>query len=704
MLKTDRLIRLLCITIILISAPLAILRLNTMFERWNTQRELTVDEPISLYPAISVFQNGWSGFRCNATPWYSCYGGATAMADGALLKLMPRQWLEEIRVTKPEGARFPKNPEFPKIALVLTIFRGVMALALLAALFVLAKPQGILWGLAIAAYALISTNVPIDTVEPIKVEFPTALSVFFLFLGAHRIFSGQNLRKKWDLGFAALGALTALAFSVRITGIIFGGILILGYGCSQLALGRGPRLIVRDAVIGLLCFFGVYFVLNPGLFFDAKEVLWFRVFFHSNLLPTSFAYVLSQVPDLSYTLPLVLVITPLLKRIKSQKMRIYFVSALFSVFTTLVLNLKAYPSYPYYYLSSFIASLVVFHQFLTHRELPGALLGKIKLILSISMLGIIILVCGPRLLNLIKTNTSQPISKASDRDRLKNLLNKGGQSYLLDVNLRLPLEDRIHSINQIEYFDSLADTPGETLKRIENRNFKIVLPCWNSGEVQTGNENSRYTSPTAIDWAQLVSNKCKQYTSIVNSGFRAFQTAAAPGDITTLTFEDLTAQRITKDSVVPRLVSRKLEWQIFKGRQDGADTWSGMYCFDRPFHLKTEFKTPWKTSRLQIVSFSSCKRPAQLKFVSQIGRGEPSTLEENIDSTMAWQRKHHRLLSTLPQFVRSYFFRWASGGTELPPIEYPLVANKGDLVTLRISGDWESEPRCSVCFFPAELK
>lgn len=593
---------------------------------------LWLDEALTVPPALSVYREGYLGFRCVSPPRYWCYGGTLAHIDGQILRHLPSTWLLEDPVVQAPGYPSQLNVPYPNQGRALRWFRIGLALCALLTLVYAAWQVSPTLGVAVFV-AFPAASQFMAGWNGIKNDFANQLGLF-AFYAACAWAIGLETFKQRRRAYRVLMALSIVVGFIKLQGL---GITLTGLavlGASELLRKTSFRALIAEVLpLGLIA--GITaLALHPSFWRNSLEVRWVYQLTMEGLNPIRLLHASPEekAQELLLSLqsfwPLALAFFLWITRDRKLHSGILFTLVAVGLFASARSNFTGLYNRPHYYLPIFAGSLWLLLR-LSRKETP-----MVRALVSVCvMAGLLITFAaqGGHIFQAPRTETwsllrETAIQRRTDRSRFDVA---AGTRVLLDINARWPVPRSLESDGIIvEYFDSLAQTPLEVAALLRSPSDVVVAPCW--GIPDKDRTVDYIENPRIEPWVPVSNLLCAKERS--HYGFR---TLAAQFNGHSASEAKIISGKIFKAAALKggmpgELVSlpeKRFSTRILRESHFGADdmeSYGETQLYDRSLVLYNDYATPKQGSKqaykYEFQVASSCRTFPSLSAQDPIGR------------------------------------------------------------------------------------
>ncbi len=666
--------------------------------------DLLMDEAFATAPASRIMRMGFAEFRCRYHAPSSCYGGAIALADGLLFKLLGRETLEQDALIDSGGTPWIFLHPYPEETRALRLFRAI-AFLVLGFLMVWAfqrkrAPGDSRWIAWAAGFSTLTFVSALGARLGTKIDIPAAIVIVLLFIGSDwvlRGFAQTDQTRVPKLPLVLFGAFAGLSLGVR-----FSNILPLGlFAATAIALlwlrTHSVLKTIGWSVLGSVSTLASYLLLHPNTWASLNEATWFLGFFSHSKMSAPIREIFYEFVSLGFwsAWPLLLA-TGLLAHLGSTKgpwssrRWLHWAYLLVTPWLLWFLVGKASWSRPHYYLPITIWGLLLFAETLPRLDEHA----RRRTVIAFLLLASLGAFQARRMMQLDPIRPS-PLYWAekpdSRRTAVESLLLDPAVTdetvFVIDRALQVPLRKTLWSPRTVVVFDSMSESPTSVLERLEKSGFaarsqRWIVSCWQK------TPETEADSPSAFLWSTVTNTRCAN-ADVLGGHILPFETADVPDFWTT--FDETLLPSIVTIRQTPRFPNGPLSPRALEGAINGVDYWFAPLVFDTPTAIGGKFVAQKPITALRLAIESNCKTDASLVFeVEAQARTFSQTANLNVTDATC---------SSRPAVCRLGLLNWWSqrqpvGALEIRPPR-PITAGESFTVRIEAKGAFD-EDRCRV--------
>ncbi len=615
---------------------------------------LSVDEAFILTPAMTVYENGYFGFRCREGHSGACYGGTQVYLDALLLKLAPQDWLKNKATSQGSSQAWPWLVKYPNALELLRISRLFHALFILIFFFCMSY-----WATREISFALFFSLVlganPIFTYwSGAKNDFASItwlilfLSMFFLFL---------QKKKSADIYWLLAIAIGVLGVSVRPSLVPF---VLSGFGiyfvltCFEWKTTK--KIPYFNFIIGLSAVIGalvLHLLVNPNVFVSSSEANSILTFFmmkrKSADLNALKIEAIIFIQAIATTIIVAFFWKPFSKTISSTTGSLGVLFGFVAPILLAVIQFSSAYNRAYYYLPILVSILFSFLYYLKHLSKEDQ-----AKVIKYFFITAILLICLSKPWDYFFKLQELHFDRLTEIEQtivdIKEKINgdKNLKVYV-DLALRAPITEKMVATGQVYFFDSLSESPKELLAKVKS-NSLFLLTCW-SGK---NNFILSYDSSFTRAWAEVSKEYCKETEVVSEAYFNSFSQFARPQKFTLISLEELKKKKI-------KTLTYNSQWihpRIFRGAVEHLDNYEMPILIKNKAHLETDLLLPSNVKKLIIHANSSCKKNEdnflEIKF--------PEQKVISLNTSIQFCRDYPKLCNY------NYFQKWSERRYPIDPI------------------------------------
>ena len=661
-----------------------------MFQEASAPRfRMQQDEAATVSPVLSVYDHGYWGYRCLASPWTVCYGGSQTLVDAALLKVLPRTWVEYGVLEGPPGITWPWLFRYPHVGNVLLWIRVVYAFAIL----------GLFWSLSrslrfdergLLLLAIGSSFVFLQSWKGIKNDFPGGFWAVLYFLSYLQCLKSRSSR--WLVASVGIGAFSIGVRPATLLAVFVGTAILIGQAWMTRVSIRRFLLVVLKA-----CFAGVftYLLTNPSFWVSGGELKWLQPIFQVAGRRPSVDQFLRELPIVMASLSPLLISIGFCCR-NNERLRRWVLTSLPILAIAAPLLKSSFNNF-YYYLPVLLLSWVSFLHF-SRESMSSLPYRRILLVLASVISGaqwhfifnpISAFQSWQQLTPVTTLNTITGVDRATE------FVGGDGADLWIDVSLRAPISRQTKDRFKLHYFDSLSESPSLVLPRLGPK-ASILVSCWKKHL----SEDGFLESAPALEWAQwLDDTQCPHRTPLDLQNVRPFFYARQVYNFALVSGERL---RVIPDQH-HLLRTSQINPRFLLGAIEGAEHWDGPYYFDRNFMLSGELRFDKKVSAITLNVGSSCRHAGgTLELKMNDGHRLPSVsigLE-----TLNLLVEKYRWIRWLPASLQEWMSHYINRPFPLSPIRISSEVSAGKPILIAISATLPANESCAITLGPVEIR
>ncbi|OFZ81910.1 MAG: hypothetical protein A2583_05670 [Bdellovibrionales bacterium RIFOXYD1_FULL_53_11] len=666
------------------------------------------DEGHALESTMSVYKNGYKGYRCRENNPSACYGSTQAFSDAFILKRLGAKRVEEGKLRPNPGAKWFFMSEYPDALRYLRLVRVAYAAMLCLALMWLARRSGMTKGMAwVAGLGVVCFGAFWGSRQGLKNDFPAALVLLaFMCFASLALRDARKGKGLFWLVLAMLAGVAGIGFKFgTIPGV---ALLVPAFLAASWSGSRSFARAFKQCLIACVLAAAAYAAMNPNILYSSSEAAWFMVFTAVSSKNTDAAR--ARIELFTFLIPNVwpLALVALFwvrecftKGITHALLRWGYFLVVPALIT--FLNYRSAWLRPPYYLPVLVWSLAVL--FMMWRENGGKLARAGQLVL---LAGIV----GTRFWDV---NNSWDIAGAISGaggprhgEPLYGLLSKdqaaSSKLWLLDLALRPAIREDALAASNIVFFDSLSEPPATALGRARAKwkdrpeaakmDFNVVSACWKGFSPSVH-------SPAAELWALAMAAFCAgRAEELGQKAVYAFENGWRPAVYAVAKASELAAPAAR--AAYPAFAARRLNPRMMSGAIAGVDYWFSPLVMARPGVLEASYRWKYGMKGVRLKVESTCKGRGTMKIeILSMPQGMgPGRLEG----------AHGVSLDVKEQFCADKKIlcmlgleNWWTRRAAVAPVEVKGAVHPGAPAMLRITLEGLDSRTCRVAFQEIEL-